>query len=194
VTMIFRWSTEGEAWWIEETGGRQVVPRDVRRRCERLLADLNVPVPLDMAALRAEVSRTTGRPIEVRRVDAAPRGLCGMWVSIGGTDVIYVVEGTSEDHQRQVELHELSHILCGHIPETVPIAVMSSLVPDLDPELVERMLGRTHFDEKAEFEAELLATMIACAGTDWVPEPRRKIPASAADVVQRIDRDLSHWS
>jgi hypothetical protein len=170
-----------------------MVPGDIQRRCKRILATITVPAPLSMAALRAEVSRITGRPIEVRVVDTPANAPCGLWVSMAGTDIIYVTAGTSTNHQRHVELHELSHILAGHEAVPVPRAGVSALVPDLDPALVERMLARIAFDTDAECEAELLATMIECAATDWAAEPQRGVPDADADILQRIDRDLS-WS
>ena len=166
---------------------------DVHRRLGRILATIAVPSPLNMAALRAEVSRITGRPIAVREVDMPAGGPCGLWVSIGGTDVIYVAARTSADHRRHVELHEHGHILAGHDAVPVPHADVSALVPDLDPALVQRMLARTSFSNQAEYEAELLATMIECAGTEWASEPRRAVPDAAADVLGRIDHDLSQW-
>jgi hypothetical protein len=194
VAVVLQWSVVGDACRAGETGEQRLGPRDIRRRCERRLADLNIPSPLDMAELRAEVSRKTGRPIEVRVVDMPSRGPCGLWVSIGNTDLVYVAAGTSVDHQRQVELHELSHILAGHGAVPVPVAGVMQLVPDLDPHLVERMLGRTFYSDEAEYEAELQATMIGCAGTDWAPEPRRTVLEADIEIVKRIDRDLSKWS
>jgi hypothetical protein len=146
-----------------------------------------------MAALRAEVSRITNRPIAVQVVDMPAGGTCGLWLTIAETDVIYVAAGTSADHRRHVELHELAHILAGHEAVPVPHADVSALVPDLDPALVKRMLARTSYTTKAEYEAELLATLIECAGTKWAPEPRRDVPGVAVDVVERIDHDLSQW-
>lgn len=172
-----------------------MIPKDMRRRCERRLAKLKVPTPLNMAELRAEVSRHTGRPIEVRPVYMPSSKVCGLWLTIRGEDVIHVPAGTSVDHQGQVELHELSHILAGHTAEPAPddLSGFAALAPDLDPALVERMMRRTTYKALVELEAELMATMIACAGTNWVPEPQRKVSDDDAAVVQRIDYDLSAW-
>lgn len=190
-----RWSMPGEGSWPSETGVSQVGSDDVLRRCERRVAELRLPPILDMVSVRAKVSETTGRPIEVRVVEMPPSGPSGAWISIRGVDVVYVAASTSRDHQGQVELHELSHILAGH--DAVPVSsfdedLLGLLLPDLDPSLVRRILCRTFYSEAAEYEAELLATLIASAGTDWVPEPRR--PISQPDVngiLERIYGDLS---
>ncbi|BCY13435.1 hypothetical protein [Actinoplanes sp. L3-i22] len=166
-------------------------PDDIKRRCEEIVSAIDIPVPLSMTTLRAEVSRITGRPIEVRVVDTPAGGPCGLWVSISGKDLVYVTAGTSVDHQRHVELHELGHILAGHNAVPLHRADIGLLVPDLDPALVGRMLARTNFDTGAEREAELLATMIECAATEWALEPKRAAPADDAEILQRIDHDLS---
>lgn len=171
-----------------------MVPRTVRRHCENLVADLGVSAPLDMPALRSAVSRITGRPVAVRVMNMPPGGPYGFFATLNGRDLVFVTAGASADHRNHVELHELAHILLGHHGVEMPTAGVTDLVPDLDPALVERLLTRDGYDDEAEREAELLATMIACAATDWTPQQRRNVPATDAPIVDRIERDLSTWS
>jgi hypothetical protein len=191
--IALKWTAAGEPWWADDAEGqgeKLVIPADVVRRCERIVAALNVPTPLDMSAVRAEVSRITGRPIEVRVTDMPSRGLCGLWASIDGTDVIWVTAGSSSDHQQHVQLHELGHLLAGHEGTSASMTeVLRELAPDLDPALVEAMLARKSYDTVAEIEAELLATMIGELGTRWIP-PRPEAPGAVAEVLRRIEHDL----
>lgn len=171
-----------------------MVPNAVRRHCENLVVELGVSAPLDMPALRSAVSRITGRPVAVRVLDMPPGGPYGFFATLDGRDIVHVTSGASADHRNHVELHELAHILLGHHGVEMPTAGVMDLVPDLDPALVERLLARDGYDDQAEREAELLATMIACAATDWTPEQRRNVPASDASIIaERIEHDLSAW-
>ncbi|HEX6342479.1 hypothetical protein [Umezawaea sp.] len=86
----------------------------------------------------------------------------GMWVATDTMDLILYEQATTPPHQDHIILHELSHLLCDHFRDTLPEADhMRSLMPDLDPAMVRRVLERTGYSAEEEREAELLATLIA---------------------------------
>ncbi|RKR92629.1 hypothetical protein BDK92_7071 [Micromonospora pisi] len=176
----------------------------LRRRCEKIVAELDVPVPLNLDAICAEVSRLTGRPITTQVVDMPAKSPCGLWVAFPDVDAVYVAGATSLEHQHHITLHELSHVLAGHTAAPVDAdEVYRLLVPDLDPELVRRIIGRTryhggvggesHYQIPEEVEAETIASMIAARATAWTgTPPLGDVPESAADVVARIGKALTN--
>jgi hypothetical protein len=83
-----------------------------------------------------------------------------MWVSLPDEDIIFVEQRTSPLHQDQIGLHEIGHILCRHDAESLGADYARQVMPDLDPNMVLRVLGRTSYDAPQEREAELVATLI----------------------------------
>lgn len=55
--------------------------------------------------------------------------------------------------------------------EKLSFATARILMPSLDPELIRRALGRTHFDDQEELEAETFATVATqlFAGPEKIP-------------------------
>jgi hypothetical protein len=134
--------------------------RQLRRRCAALLRDLPVPVPFDVRALCEQVADQRGRPIRLIPM-ARLTGVCGLWIATDTTDLIFYEQQTTAPHQEHIILHELSHLLCQHTPAPVPLAEQAQpLLPDLDPEIVHRILARAGYSTAEEREAELLASMI----------------------------------
>ncbi|MBG0567551.1 hypothetical protein [Actinoplanes aureus] len=159
------------------------------------MRDLHIPQPLDMEALCHAIGVRTGRSIRLYPMAMPDGGPNGVWMATEHGDIIFYESGTSRVHQMQIILHELGHLLCSH--DAVPGlegAATAILAPDLDPGLVQRMLGRTHYSVQEEREAEMIASLILQKATDWTPEPQPVVPADAAPVVERIHRSLSAGS
>jgi hypothetical protein len=133
-----------------------VSDRRLRKRCEARLRDLPMPIPFDARTLCEQVARERGRPIRLFPM-AGLTGVCGLWVATETTDLIFYEEVTTPPHQEHIILHELSHVLCDHYPESLPA---QALLPSLDPEMVRRVLGRSGYSTAEEREAEMLATLI----------------------------------
>lgn len=134
--------------------------RRLRRRCAALLRDLPTPVPFDARALCEQVAARRGRPIRLIPM-ARLTGVCGLWVATDTTDLIFYEGKTTPPHQDHIILHELGHVLCGHCPVSLPMAEQARLLlPDLDPEMVRRVLGRAGYSTVEEQEAEMLASLI----------------------------------
>lgn len=147
----------------------------LRRRCEARLSELALPSPFDARALCASVAESRGRPIHLMPMSGG-LGVCGLWVATDSSDLIFYEGTTTPPHQEHIILHELSHLLCDHYP--VPLADPGQarlLLPDLDPEVVRRVLGRTTYSAVEEQEAELLATLIR-QRADLMPAPHRDAP------------------
>jgi hypothetical protein len=120
-----------------------------------------MPVPFDAHELCAMVAARRGRPIRLVPMDGLT-GVCGLWVATASTDLIFYERVTTPPHQEHIILHELSHVLCDH--QRAASAALGSqveeLLPNLDPEMVHRVLGRAGYTSEEEREAELLASLI----------------------------------
>lgn len=139
--------------------------QQVRKRCQALVDGLNLPVPFSVDALVDELAAQRERPIHLF---ALPTGLivnaCGLWIATRTHDEIYVEEKTTPLHREHILLHEIGHILCGH--EAGEDVSLAKFLPDLSPELVQRLLARTNYTSQQEQEAELVASLIrTAAGT-----------------------------
>ncbi|MEE1781759.1 ParH-like protein [Streptomyces sp. SP17BM10] len=135
--------------------------RAVLRRCRRMAQELDLPAPFDPAVLLDRLAARRGRPIELVPVAARPNLPCGLLVSTAEADYILYAADTSPLHRRHILVHEIAHLLFDHAG-SAPITPVSSqaLLPHLSPALVQRVLGRTGYDEPQEREAELLASLI----------------------------------
>lgn len=143
-----------------------MVNRRGYRKCRELVAKLPLPRPFSVPTLVEMLAAHRGRPIYVGRF---PAGLsvnaCGAWLSLADRDVIFVESGTSRYHREHIVLHELGHMLCEHDSGTEDVVHgLSRLLPDLSPELIERLLQRTGYGTQEEQEAELVASLIRIAG------------------------------
>ena len=134
--------------------------KDLRRRCELRLRDLQLPLPFDVSAFCDRVATQRGRPILLRSI-ASRAGPWGLWVATASSDVIFFEADTSPLHQQHIILHELSHMLCDHtpLPVTDP-ATLQMLLPDLGPETIRHVLSRVAYSAEEEREAEILASLV----------------------------------
>ncbi|WP_137813616.1 hypothetical protein [Gandjariella thermophila] len=133
-----------------------------------------------------------GRAIRLVPLNLPPDGPCGIWVSTAGTEYILYERQTTALHQEHIVLHEVGHLLCRH--EAAPMldgAAFGLLFPSLDPAMVHRVLGRTHYTAVEEQEAELIASMILERAHRQRPEPAWNPPPETAGIVSRIEDSLS---
>src|ERR687885_2688680 len=133
----------------------------LRARCETRLRQLGeLPPRFDAAAFCQRVAERRGRPIMLQAIDAGA-GPCGAWLACRTVDLVLYERQTSPLHQQQIILHEVSHLLCDHDAEPVDESELSTLLlPDVRPEVVQRVLRRTTYSAAEEREAELLASLI----------------------------------
>ncbi|MFH9347560.1 ParH-like protein [Kitasatospora sp. NPDC017646] len=120
---------------------------------------LELPSPFDPVVLLERLAARRGRPIELLPVPARPHAPCGLLVSTLEADYILYAADTGALHQRHILVHEIAHLLLDHAG-SAPLAPAAALLPSLSPALVQRVLGRTSYDEPQEREAELLASLI----------------------------------
>ncbi|MEU4428773.1 hypothetical protein AB0F81_49880 [Actinoplanes sp. NPDC024001] len=135
--------------------------RTLRRRCERILAELGLPDTADVRDLCDVVAERQGRPIHLLEETLPADSPCGLAVRTERFDAIFYEANTSRLHQEHIIRHELGHLICGHLTAPVLDAEASRLLlPNLDPSLVRAVLGRTNYSEVEEKEAELIASLL----------------------------------
>ena len=162
-------------------------PRQLRQQCRQIISALDVPAPFSVHRLCESVAVTRGRPIDLRAVAMPPDTASGVWVSTRTNDYIFYEERTTPLHQEHIILHELGHLLGDHGTDAPLLAEATQvLLPDLDPELVNRMLNRTAYTAEEERMAETIASMILEAANRWKPVSDWEAPAHGADVRQRV--------
>jgi hypothetical protein len=155
--------------------------------------DLEIPSPFDVRKLCQRLGNQRGRPILLLPVDLPPESPCGLWVSTDEQDYVFFQKATSGPHRLQIILHELGHLLCDHrTGQVLSDNTSALLVPDLDPNLIRTMLGRSHYSQTEEQEAETIATLILGQVTRFSPERMFEVPAEAAEVVDRISRSIAY--
>jgi hypothetical protein len=159
----------------------------LRRNCESRLQDLQIPEPFDIDVLCDMLAKRRGRPMRFTslpepRVIDTPSAL---WIAYEDEDVIFVEDATSPFHREHLIAHELGHMLCNHVtPLRLEGDYAKRLVPDLDPDLIKLMLGRTSYTTEQEREAETLATLILSRARRAASDP----PAARADIADAVAR------
>lgn len=163
--------------------------RELRRRCRRLLNELDIRPPLDVMELCRRVGAARGKPIRLMPHPIPVPGPFGAWITTDVADYILYQQETSKAHQGHIVLHELGHIIAGHrsdegndallaelYPEMEPDALRGQY-PDLQPDAVRRALRRTSYDTEQEREAETVATIIL----EWASVLDLVAPSASAD-------------
>lgn len=138
-----------------------MVDRRLRRACEARTRDLALKAPLGIEELCAHLEKLRGRQIRLSQIDipdnAAP---CGLWVATPGVDYVFYGATPSAVHRAHIIRHELAHIICGH-EGALAGDDLATLLPNLSPTTIQRVLSRSAYTAVEEQEAELLASLMA---------------------------------
>jgi hypothetical protein len=138
-----------------------MVDRGLRKRCEGILTELDLPDVIDVRDLCDVVAARQRRPIHLLGERLPADSPCGLAVRTERFDAIFYEADTSRLHQEHIIRHELGHLICGHLTAPVIDAEASRLLlPNLDPSLVRAVLGRTNYSEAEEKEAEMIASLL----------------------------------
>jgi hypothetical protein len=164
--------------------------RRLRRSCQRLVKALELPSPFAIHDFCVSLARSRGRPIHLVPFTSSGDGPSGVCVSTATDDYVFYESHTSRLHQEHIVLHEVAHLLCGHQPVVSERETSQLLFPDLEPSLIERVLGRTCYATSAEQEAELIASLILLKAKRRSPEPEHSPESQVAPVLARVARSL----
>lgn len=165
--------------------------RAVRGRVAAAIEGVEIPRPFDIGEFVRRLSRHRGRPIHLLPVELSPAsGVRGLWMATGTEDYVFHEVGTSRLHQENTILHEIAHLLLdhsgnGHLDE----AQARLFFPDLDPQAVREVFGRSAYTRVQEQEAELGAAVLwDLIGRRLIAD--RELDPSAAAVVDRFGEVL----
>ncbi|MCO1580465.1 CUE domain-containing protein [Crossiella sp. SN42] len=158
----------------------------MRRWLRRELRELEVRPPLDIEKLCRALGDRRGREIRLLPYPLRVPGPYGLWIATGEADYIVFQAETSKPHQDHIILHEIGHILHDHRSDDEDPDYLRSVMPDLDPDVVQRALRRTSYDSEQEQQAELVATIVL----EWAATAKVS-PAPASDGrLRRLDEGL----
>ena len=122
-----------------------------------LVRELDIPAPFDLDEFVAGLERQRHRPIRLSPFSSGPGVPCGLWIGTAEADYIYHEQGTTPYHQTHIALHELAHMLLDHRGATqVWEGLVNLLVPDVDPQLVQLVPGRSMYTTEEEQDADHL--------------------------------------
>ncbi|WFE36458.1 ImmA/IrrE family metallo-endopeptidase [Micromonospora sp. WMMD975] len=180
--------------YADEWGNVDVKLHRLRKRCEQIAAEVEIPTPFDIQRLCDLLGERRGRPIHLMPIRLPALTVCGMYVPTGDFDAIFYEQDTSPLHQLLIIGHELGHLLAGHHATTALDPDASRLLlPDLDPQLVQRSLGRSNYAAAEEREAEMIGSLLlrrARAGHE--AEPDSPLDDRHTELYGRLRRSLEH--
>jgi len=128
--------------------------RAARKRCDTLLASLQLSTPFDLRDFVEHLAALRGRPIELV-ADTRP-GQVGLWVEQVDRDLIFFPHETSQFHKLLITLHELAHMILDH----EACDAVDELLPHLSTDTIRRVLCRNSRSTEEEQEAELFASVL----------------------------------
>lgn len=156
-----------------------------KRRCAAIIAELDIPRPFELRQFLAQVARRRNRTIFLHPFTSGPGIPCGLWLSTARADHIFHEQGTSPWHRTHITMHEMSHMLLGHDSgQRSAHGLANLLAPDVDPALVQLVLGRSAYTTAEERDAETLASLVL--GQAGLADRRPSWRTGAAAVVGRM--------
>lgn len=158
------------------------------RRCAAIIQEIDIPEPFDLGRFLARLVMQRQRMIFLHPFTSGPGVPCGLWIGTAQADHIFHEEGTTAWHQTHIVTHEIAHMLLGHPGGTqVWQNLVSLLAPDVDPSLVQMIVGRSAYSTAEEQEAETLASLIlGQERTALKPVP--VVGTGTAAVLSRLER------
>ncbi|GAA4438881.1 hypothetical protein GCM10023148_46000 [Actinokineospora soli] len=190
---------------------RPVSLRHARRRVTEALDALDdamgvADAPFDITDFCGRIAELRGRPIELLPMGpllgGRPVPMTGLLVALPTADYLFYDDSTSPSFRENAIMHELGHLVLGHSAGGSPAAdsdadLLSTLLPDLDPTMVRRMLstalGRRGYTDRQEVEAEMFASMLwRRRGVDGhaLIRPTVRLAPEDARVVDRLAQVL----
>ncbi|MEZ0089063.1 hypothetical protein [Streptacidiphilus sp. EB129] len=169
--------------------------RSLRRACARLIRDLELPTPFDLTRFCHDLGVRRGRPLTLMEVDLPTALPCGMVAALDDRDIIFITAGLTGPHRDVVGLHEIGHLIAGHLADPLADPDAGRFVfKHLDPRLVRSINGRSNYSTPEEQQAEMIATMLFARIARFTAETQWSIAGGAGGVVDRISRSLGDGS
>ncbi|MER6198948.1 hypothetical protein ABT234_16490 [Streptomyces sp. NPDC001586] len=112
--------------------------------------ELIIPQPFNLEVFCANISAQRGRPLLVLPLDGpADTDLpCGIWVGLDTADLVFYEAGAADILKIQIVLHEIAHMLLGHVSPQLHLSGDADDEPVTVSEHFRRFLARTSDFEK----------------------------------------------
>ena len=128
------------------------------------MRDLELGDAFTFASLLAAIEERRERAIRIVELEELGReaNLCALLVELESEDLIFHAPTESRLHRQQFVLHEIAHLMLGHI-DGEELRVPDFLLPDIPPDTRRRLLRRQNLSDPNEVAAESLADHLAAA-------------------------------
>jgi hypothetical protein len=129
----------------------------LRRRCEALLATLDLEIPFDLNEFCNRLGRQLAYPIELV-AQSMPAEVPGCSIWLDDRIIIAYEQETSLFHQQYIVFHELGHVLFRHdVFQTLEVLPLRL---ELGAEAIRSALARSGYLAQPEQEAEIFASLL----------------------------------
>ncbi|WP_424534431.1 hypothetical protein ACOZ38_29595 [Sphaerisporangium viridialbum] len=149
----------------------------LRPLCEQRLRELTIPDPFEITAFCHSVSERRGKPMVLtptQMTSTAQSCPYGLWIGLDHVDHIVYERDTSPLHRDAIILHEISHMLLGHLSDVSDLLDLAGMLPDVNPAKVRHWLSRRIDSTDNEVQAELLSLLILERVSPPRPRPERR--------------------
>ncbi len=156
---------------------RIVSVRALCRQSAEILASLDLDPVFTLSDLHRAVQSRRGRPLHLLPQQMPSRGPCGLWISGRHADYVFYDAATSPVHQLALVGHEFGHMLFDDAATSAQARELAALLmPDLDLQLVSRLMARSSYEQYRERRAEVFASVVVQRLRGWSDAP---LPATA---------------
>lgn len=165
--------------------------------CTRIIDDLPLPAPFDEERFLSDLGRQRGKPVSLLVVPPRSGLPSGLLLVTANIDIVVRIE-TSPIHAHHIVAHEVGHLLLDHrstqdgeSPDDHAVDTLATLLPNLSPTLIRRLLTRQLYQDDEERQAEIFASVLMMRA---YRAPRRaaagRITADNAASMTRIENTL----
>ncbi|KJY39211.1 MULTISPECIES: hypothetical protein [Streptomyces] len=122
----------------------------IRTDVADVVDELTIPQPFNLDDFCANISAQRKRPLLVLPLDGpADTDLpCGIWVGLDTADLVFYEAGAADILKIQIVLHEIAHMLLGHVSPQLHVSGDADDEPVTVSEHFRRFLARTGDSEK----------------------------------------------
>ncbi|AEW97365.1 MULTISPECIES: hypothetical protein [Streptomycetaceae] len=121
--------------------------RRPQSQCAAVAGQLAIPQPFELDAFCRNIAEQRGRPLLLLPLDGPPDPdlPCGIWIGLDVADLVFYEAGAADILKVHIVLHEISHMLLGHVAPELDVAEDATEEEVAAAERhFQRILGRTH--------------------------------------------------
>lgn len=136
--------------------------RQIQHSAQTAYEELSLPPQVTLELLREYLVAQRHREIAIEELPGlSGTDLCGMWIAMQDRDLILHKPTRSLLYRQQIVFHEFSHMILKHDVDAIPVEPNKTLIPSIDPKMINHVLLRSSFSAESELAAELLADRLS---------------------------------